>query len=99
MYGLNVSSRVGGAARSDLQTHRGAAPSVDPACLASGHEVFEALREAVTSEKPADCGAHSWARAAASMCRKVDDTLHLTMVSGSIFSHYQNRISQRNATS
>ena len=71
----------------------------DPVYGVADHEVFAALRGAVSSEKEASIETSSWARAAASMCRKIDDTLHLTMVSGSIFSHYVEYIYRNTADS
>ena len=92
---VSITLDLGGISRADLRTRGGAAPSADPACRASDHDVFEALRDAISIEKTTDGKVYSWARSAASMCRKVDDTLHLAMVSGSIFSHYVEYISDR----
>ena len=53
-----------------------------------GHEVFENLRELSIKERgPAD-SIKSRAIAAAAICRKLGDTLHMTMVGGSIFPRY-----------
>ena len=78
----------GGLSFPNIWTLDDAAPSDEPGCAIAEYEVFAALRDSLSTHMETDSKTPSWARAAASMCRKIDDTLHLTMVSGSIFSHY-----------
>ena len=85
---IAVTLSLGAVTRPNLWARDAPAPCGDPVYRVADHEVFAALRDAVSTEKEAGIKTSSWARAAASMCRKIDDTLHLTMVSGSIFSHY-----------
>ena len=53
-----------------------------------GREVSDSLRWNETGNREVDLKTSSWATAASVMCRKIADTLHLTMVSGSIFTPY-----------
>ena len=72
----------------NIWTRDGAEPSIEPSLRVSGHDVFSALREAASTDKEADRKTPSWGRIDSSTHRKIDDTTHLTMVSGSIFSRY-----------
>ena len=72
----------------NIWTRGGAAPSSEPSCRVAERELFATLRDALSTDKEADSKTPSWARSTASMCRKIDDTLHMTMVIGSIFAHY-----------
>ena len=78
-------ARQGKMRRLSKATHPDPTPEFRLDAPVPDHEIFATLREKAAASKVVDLGGCSWQAAASVMCWKIDDTLHLTMVSGSIF--------------